>query len=58
MLMMRQIFLNIDHYGKVIPQQSNYNSNEKINLSNLNQGIYLVHVQNGQKVSAQKLLIK
>jgi len=56
--MMRQIFLNIDHYGKVIPQQSNYNSNEKINLSNLNQGIYLVQVQNGQKVSTQKLLIK
>jgi hypothetical protein len=47
-----------DLSGKIVYQQIDYSSNDKIDLSYLNQGIYLVQVQNGSKVNTQKLIIK
>ena len=47
-----------DLNGKLAFQQGNYMSGERINLSHLNKGIYLVQIQNDKKVSVQKLIIK
>jgi len=48
----------LDLSGRIVFQEMRYHSMDKINLSNLNHGIYLVQVQNGRKVSTQKLVIK
>ena len=48
----------VDLYGKVVFQQHSYISKDKIDLSFLNKGIYLVQIQNGQKMNTKKLLIK
>ncbi len=50
--------LLVDLSGRIVYQQNQYLSNEKIDLSFLNQGIYLVQVKNGQNVSTKKFFIE
>jgi hypothetical protein len=48
----------VDMMGRVVLSQKVANNSEMISTSNLNQGVYVVEINNNGKVSNQKLVIK
>lgn len=47
-----------DISGKTIYTKNNCSENEKINISNLNSGIYFIRIENNNEVFTKKLIVK
>jgi len=47
-----------DINGRVVLEEKNYSSNTKINLQNINKGIYFVKIENNNQVAIKKLIVK